>query len=251
MLKVDELTIRFGGLTAVDALCMDIPDRSICSLIGPNGAGKTTAFNAISGVYRPTSGRIYLENEEIGGLEPWQINYKGIARTYQNINLYKTITVQENIMIGCHSETSGTLFDGILRTKKFKEEERKIREVSQEILAFVGLWGKRDFLASSLSYGEQRLLEIGRAMASGPKLLLLDEPAAGMNMSEKVELTTLIRKIRDERGITILLVEHDMKLVMNLAEQITVLNYGKKICSGTPEEIQKNPDVIRSYLGGE
>ena len=251
MLKVDELTIRFGGLTAVDALCMDIPDRSICSLIGPNGAGKTTAFNAISGVYRPTSGRIYLENEEIGGLEPWQINYKGIARTYQNINLYKTITVQENIMIGCHSETSGTLFDGILHTKKFKDEERKIREVSQEILAFVGLWGKRDFLASSLSYGEQRLLEIGRAMASGPKLLLLDEPAAGMNMSEKVELTTLIRKIRDERGITILLVEHDMKLVMNLAEQITVLNYGKKICSGTPEEIQKNPDVIRSYLGGE
>lgn len=250
MLKVDQLTIRFGGLTAVDHLCMEIADGAIYGLIGPNGAGKTTAFNAISGVYKPTEGHIYLGEDDISGLEPWQVNYKGIARTYQNINLYKSITVMENVMIGCHSVTKSGLFDGILHTKRYRQEEQQIRKTGNQILEFVGLWGKRDFLASSLSYGEQRLLEIGRAMASGPKLLLLDEPAAGMNMSEKVELTNLIRRIRDEYKITILLVEHDMKLVMNLTEQITVLNYGKKIASGTPKEVQENPDVIRSYLGG-
>ena len=250
MLKVKDLTIRFGGLTAVDSLCMEIEDGEIYSLIGPNGAGKTTAFNAISGVYKPTSGKVYLKDEDISGLAPWQVNYKGIARTYQNINLYKTITVMENIMIGCHSQTCSNVFDGVFHTRRYKQEEAKIREVSEEILTFVGLWGKRNFLAKNLSYGEQRLLEIGRAMASRPKLLLLDEPAAGMNMSEKVELSALIRKIRDEQGITILLVEHDMKLVMNLADRITVLNYGKKIAAGIPSEIQKDPEVIKSYLGG-
>lgn len=251
MLKVDRLTIRFGGLVAIDSLSMEVPDGAITSLIGPNGAGKTTAFNAISGVYKPTEGHIYLQDDDISGLEPWQVNYKGITRTYQNINLYKTISVLDNVMVGCHSRTSSSLFDSIFHTKKFHSEERQIQEISQDILSFVGLWNKRDYLASSLSYGEQRLLEIGRAIASSPKLLLLDEPAAGMNMSEKVALTTLIRRIRDERNITILLVEHDMKLVMNLADEITVLNYGKKIASGSPEEVQKNPDVIRSYLGGE
>lgn len=251
MLKVDGLTIRFGGLTAVDGLSMEIPNGSICSLIGPNGAGKTTAFNAISGVYKPSSGHIFFDNREISGLQPWQINHHGVARTYQNINLYKTISVIENTKIGCHNQTSSTFLDGILHTKRHYADNQIIEDTSRRVLKFVGLWGKRDFLAKNLSYGEQRLLEIARAMASGPKLLLLDEPAAGMNMSEKVELTTLIRKIRDTYDIAILLVEHDMRLVMDLADNITVLNYGKKIAFGTPAEIQKNPDVIRSYLGGE
>lgn len=251
MLKVDALTIRFGGLTAVDNLSMEIPNGSICSLIGPNGAGKTTAFNAISGVYKPTAGHVFFDEKEISGLQPWQINQHGIARTYQNINLYKTISVIENTKIGCHNQTKSSFIDGILHTKRHCEDKKIIEETSRHVLQFVGLWGKRDFMANNLSYGEQRLLEIARAMASGPKLLLLDEPAAGMNMSEKVELTTLIRKIRDTNNMAILLVEHDMRLVMDLADNITVLNYGKKIAFGTPTEIQQNPDVIRSYLGGE
>ena len=249
MLEVKDLTIRFGGLVAVNAVNFQVPTGSIFGLIGPNGAGKTTLFNMISGVYAPTSGKVIFNGQEIQGKAPHKINDLGIARTYQNINLFKSMTVLENVMVGCHTRTSCGLIRSILHTPSQKKEEAAVVEKCLEILDFMDLKDKAYLRASQLSYGEQRRLEISRAMASDPKLILLDEPAAGMNGAEKEELTRTIRKIAD-RGITVLLVEHDMKLVMGVTEQICVISFGKRIGFGTPKEIQENPAVIEAYLGG-
>ena len=249
MLEVKDLTIRFGGLVAVNAVNFQVPKGSIFGLIGPNGAGKTTLFNMISGVYAPTSGKVIFDGKEIQGKAPYKVCDLGISQTYQNINLFKSMTVLENVMVGCHTRTKAGLFRSMLRLPSQRQEEHSVVEKSQEILDFMDLGDKSALKASSLSYGEQRRLEISRALASEPKMLLLDEPAAGMNGAEKEELQRTIRKIA-ERGITILLVEHDMKLVMNVTEQICVINFGKRIGFGTPEEIQKNPEVVEAYLGG-
>lgn len=249
MLKLEKATIKFGGLTAVNEVTTEIPKGAIFGLIGPNGAGKTTTFNIISGVYGPTSGKVIFNGKEIQGLPPYKINELGIARTYQNINLFKKMTVLENVMVGCHTKTSSGLAAAIFKTKKEREEEKAVVKKCMEILKFMDLEEKADYKASNLSYGEQRRLEISRALASEPTMLLLDEPAAGMNGKEKEELCETIKKI-NHKGITILLVEHDMKLVMNVTHMICVLNYGKKIAFGEPEYIQNHEEVIAAYLGG-
>ena len=249
MLKFEKATIKFGGLVAVNEVTAEVPQGAIFGLIGPNGAGKTTLFNIISGVYAPTSGRIIFNGKDIQGLPPYKINELGISRTYQNINLFKNMTALENVMVGCHTRTKAGLAASIFRTRKQKEEEAAVEKKSLEILDFMNLSEKAYYNASNLSYGEQRRLEISRALASDPKLLLLDEPAAGMNGREKEELTEIIRKISD-KGITILLVEHDMKLVMCVTHIICVLNYGKKIAFGDADHIQNNEEVIAAYLGG-
>lgn len=250
MLELDNVLINFGGLIAVNKVSMRINKGQLFGLIGPNGAGKTTLFNIISGVLTPTSGTVILEGDQIQGLKPYVINYKGIARTYQNINLFKKMTVLGNVLVGCHSKTKAGLVDSIFSTKRMRVEEKEAEEKCVKILEYVNLETKMYHQASNLSYGEQRRLEIARAMASEPKLLLLDEPAAGMNLKEKEDLAELILQIRDS-GITILLVEHSMKLVMKVCDEICVLNYGKKISQGTPRFIQKDEQVVEAYLGGK
>lgn len=249
LLQLDHLTLKFGGLVAVNDVSFEIPQGCIFGLIGPNGAGKTTCFNLITGVYKPTSGTILLNNNEIQGKAPHKISEMGISRTYQNINLFKKMSVIENVMVGCHTKSKSGLMSSMFRTPAQRKEERKIRDKSQSILEFMELGDKSSLLANSLSYGEQRRLEISRALASEPSLLLLDEPAAGMNETEKEELMYMIQKI-SKKGITVLLVEHDMTLVMNVTHQICVLDFGKKIGFGTPTEIQNNQEVINAYLGG-
>ncbi len=249
MLKLENLTIRFGGLTAVDNVTTHVEKGEIFGLVGPNGAGKTTTFNMISGYYAPTSGKVIFDGREIQGKPQYEINRLGVARTYQNINLFNKMTVLENCMIGCHPRMKANLFDAIFDTGRKRREDEAAREKCRKILAFMDLAHREDHLAKSLSYGEQRRLEIARALVSDPKLLLLDEPAAGMNNTEKDELTGMIRSIRD-MGITILLVEHNMKLVMGVCDRICVLNFGEKLAEGTPSYIQSHEGVIAAYLGG-
>lgn len=250
MLTVKNVTLRFGGLVANNDVSIHIKPGTINGLIGPNGAGKTTFFNIISGVYKPNEGEIIFNGQRIDGKRCFQINETGISRTYQVINLFKKMTVVENVLVGMHSRLKSGYFSALLRSKAQKEEERAALEKAYEWLEFVNLRDKAQDLAGSLSYGEQRLLEIVRALASSPKLLLLDEPAAGMNSREKEQLNDLLRRIID-KGVTILIIEHDMKLMMGVADYIFVLNYGKKLAEGVPEEIQNNPDVIAAYLGGD
>jgi branched-chain amino acid transport system ATP-binding protein len=240
----------FGGLVAVEDVSFAIPRRSIVSIIGPNGAGKTTFFNMLTGLYRPSTGVIRFEETDITGMRPDRIVKAGVARTFQNIRLFATMTAIENVMVGEHSRTKAGLVTSILRTRGQRREERESREKAIEQLEFVGLrssvW---DDLSINLAYGDQRRLEIARALASEPKLLLLDEPTAGMNPNESARLTAFMQRLRDERGLTILLIEHDMKVVMGVSEEITVLDHGEKIAEGSPQDVRHNDRVVEAYLG--
>lgn len=249
ILELKDVTKKFGGLTAVDGVNLKVEENQICALIGPNGAGKTTVFNMITGAYQVTSGDVIFNSESICGKKPHQIVEKGIARTFQNIRLFKSATVLENVMTGFHCKTKTGMFNVIFNYRKCMQEEAECREKALEILRFLGLEDVKNLEARNIPYGHQRLLEIGRALATSPKLLLLDEPAAGMNSQEKKELVNTIRKIRDTYHLAVLLVEHDMELVMGISENITVINFGRPIACGTAEEIQNNNDVIEAYLG--
>ncbi len=251
LLEVNDLSIQFGGLHAVDGFNLSIEKGQLYGLIGPNGAGKTTVFNLLTGVYRPTEGRIRLDGKDIAGKSTIEINHSGIARTFQNIRLFRDMPVIDNVKVGLHERFTYSALEGFLHVGKYRRVEREMDEEAMRLLKVFGLEEQRDVMAANLPYGQQRKLEIARAMATAPKLLLLDEPAAGMNPNETRELMETIRMVREQFDMTILLIEHDMKLVSGICEQLTVLNFGTVLKQGDTQEVLKDPEVIRAYLGDE
>ncbi|MDZ4764319.1 MAG: ABC transporter ATP-binding protein [Chloroflexota bacterium] len=249
LLNVQNLVKSFGGIAAVRDISVGIEDGSISSIIGPNGAGKTTLFNLLTGIYKPDKGAITFDGQSLLGLRPDQVNKAGVARTFQTIRLFAGMTVLENVMVGTHSRLELSLWKTLFRTPSFRKQEQFVRERASDLLRFVGLGGRGDEISRNLPYGDQRRIEIARALASSPKLILLDEPTAGMNPNESDAATALFRRVRDELGITVVLIEHDMRVVMEISEHITVLDYGQKIAEGSPAEIRSNTRVIEAYLG--
>ena len=248
MLEVDGLVKAFGGFRAVDGCSLKVEKGEILGLIGPNGAGKTTLFNLITGVYKPTTGEIRLDGEPIHGKSPNELAERGVARTFQNLQICMNMTAIENVMVGAHLRLDRNLFKAALRWPSLRKRDRELREEAAELMRFVGLESYTNARADTMSYGVLKRLEIARALAMKPRMIFLDEPAAGLNPKETIEVDQLVRKVADS-GITVVLVEHDMKMVMNLSDRILVLDYGKKLAEGTGEEVRKNPDVIAAYLG--
>jgi branched-chain amino acid transport system ATP-binding protein len=249
LLHTEGLRKEFGGLVAVSDVDFTVPAGAIVSLIGPNGAGKTTFFNMLTGVYKPTAGRVFFDGEDMTRKPPHAFTQRGIGRTFQNIRLFQNMTALENVLVGMHVRLKGNLFGAIARTPGVRREEREARQRARELLEFSGRRRKDNEIGKNLAYGDQRRLEVARALATQPKLLLLDEPTAGMNPQETADFTSFVGRLREEQGLAVLLIEHDMRVVMGVSDRVTVLDYGEKIAEGTPQEIQRNERVIEAYLG--